>query len=101
MTVQVPVSALRLPGIYPGSPGEESKDVTPEQGDPVSFSVEGVVSSVSGAMATVEVRLINGERPEASEGSAKHEAGESKEMEADEEANLAKMASEADEEEYA
>lgn len=98
MIIKVPLKSLRLPGIYPGmtGEGEEEKEVLPEAKDPVSFSVEGVVTAVNGDMADVEVRFINGERPGEQE---KHEASESKTTEADEEANLTKMAMEADAEE--
>jgi hypothetical protein len=48
-TTQVPVNALAEDG------------VPPEEGDSVSFSVEGKVESVSGSMATVSIDSINGE----------------------------------------
>lgn len=66
MIVQVPLESLRLPGIYPGATGpdgKEAKDISPEVNDPVSFSIEGVVTAISGHTADVEVRLINGDRP--------------------------------------
>lgn len=66
MIVQVPLESLRLPGIYPGAngpDGKEAKDISPEVNDPVSFSIEGVVTAISGNTADVEVRLINGDRP--------------------------------------
>jgi hypothetical protein len=98
VTIKVPLKSLRLPGIYPGmvGEGEEEKEVLPEKGDPVSFSVEGVVTGVTGDMGDVEVRFINGERPSA------HDAGEKKETKSEEpndEADLAKLAEEADAEE--
>jgi len=66
MIVQVPLESLRLPGIYPGATGpdgSEAKDISPEVNDPVSFSIEGVVTAISGNTADIEVRLINGDRP--------------------------------------
>lgn len=65
MNIKVPLKSLRLPcgiGSIPME-GEEQETVSPEVNDPVSFSVEGVVKSVSGEVADVEVRFINGERP--------------------------------------
>ena len=49
VTTQVPVNALAEDG------------VPPEEGDSVSFSVEGKVQSVEGGTATVEIDSINGE----------------------------------------
>lgn len=54
-TSDVPVASLSEDG------------VAPEQGDSVSFSVEGKVQSVSGNTATVSIDSINGE-PVAEEG---------------------------------
>jgi len=85
-TIQVPVSALAI-GAYgmPVSADEpEPEPINPEPKDPVRFDVEGIVSSVSGDMATVEVRLINGRRPTP------------KKSEADEEAELMAAAAEVD-----
>lgn len=48
-TTQVPINALAEDG------------VPPEEGDSVSFSVEGKVQSVSGDTATVSIDSINGE----------------------------------------
>lgn len=91
MTIKVPLKSLRLPGGIGSIPmGEESEQesVSPEVNDPVSFSVEGVVKSVSGEVADVEVRFINGERPGQSE--AKEEEKDPTEEE------LGKMAKKAD-----
>lgn len=62
-TTQVPVSAL------------EEDGVPPEEGDSVSFSVEGKVQSVDGNTATVSIDSINGEPlgDESSEGSEEDE----------------------------
>lgn len=102
MTIKVPLKSLRLPGIYPGSvgpDGKEEKEVLPEAGDPVSFSVEGVVTGVTDDMGDVEVRFINGERPGAQDAEGAENGGATKNPEADEAASLAKMAEEADAEE--
>ena len=48
-TVKLPLDALEQDG------------VPPEQGDSVSFSVEGSVQSVSGTNAVVKVESVNGE----------------------------------------
>lgn len=64
-TTQVPVNALAEDG------------VPPEEGDSVSFSVEGKVQSVSGNMATVSIDSINGEPVgEESSESSEEEAAE-------------------------
>src|SRR6266566_2567017 len=36
-------------------------DVPPSQGDKVNFTVDGVVQSVNGSMATIKITAINGE----------------------------------------
>lgn len=91
MTIKVPLNALRLPGIYPGMDGgDEEKEVLPEQNDPVSFSVEGVVSKVVGDMAEVNVRFVNGQRPGEAEPAA--EKSEESEMSEDEMQAAAEMA---------
>ena len=93
MNIKVPLKSLRLPGGIGAMPmGEESEQeaVSPEVNDPVSFSVEGVVKSVSGEVADVEVRFINGERPGQSEGEA--DKGEKEPSEEE----LGKMAEKAD-----
>lgn len=73
MIIKVPLKSLRLPGnvMSPVSAEEDAEGVTPEVNDPVSFSVEGVVKTVSGDVADVEVRFINGERPGESEATEK------------------------------
>lgn len=64
-TTRVPVSALAEDG------------VPPEEGDSVSFSVEGKVQDVSGDTATVDIDSINGEPiGEAGEGTPEEEAQE-------------------------
>ena len=92
MKITVPKKALRLPaGMMAAVDGKEEDSVTPEVNDPVSFNVEGVVTSVNGENAEVEVRFVNGERPEAE--------AKSKENKADEEMSdddLAAMAEKAD-----
>jgi hypothetical protein len=114
MIVQVPLASLRLPGIYPGATGpdgKEGKDITPEMNDPVSFSVEGIVSAISGQTADVEIRLINGGRPgqaDAESGLAKTRGQKSKPQRTQTsqstsdptEAEMETAAREADEEEY-
>ena len=65
VTTQVPVNSLYEDG------------VPPEEGDQVSFSVEGKVQSVDGNMATVAIDSINGEPVgEESSESSKQEAAE-------------------------
>ena len=71
-----------------GDEGDE-KAVTPEVNDPVSFTVEGVVKSVKGSNAEVEVRFINGERPGGKDDKPEKDAEPSDE-------DLSKMAEEAD-----
>ena len=93
MTITIPSKVLRLPVM----PGEKAEAVTPEANDPVSFHCEGVVKNCVGDNCEVEIRFVNGERPE---GGDQSEEGESVEKESEEEANLTKMASEADAEEY-
>lgn len=64
-TTTVPVNALAEDG------------VPPEEGDSVSFSVQGKVQSVSGGNATVSIDSINGEPVgEESSESSEEEAGE-------------------------
>lgn len=93
MTIQIPVNSLQLRGGMPMTADGEEEQIKPEVNDPVNFSVEGVVTAISGATATVDVRFINGERPD-------HEGGESQEKEASEKEptgdELAKMAEAAD-----
>jgi hypothetical protein len=64
-TCKVPVASISESG------------VAPEQGDSVSYSVDGTVQSVSGNQATVKIDAINGE-PVAEEGaeSPEEEAAE-------------------------
>lgn len=92
MKIQIPVNSLQLRGgnMPVGIEGEEGQ-IKPEVNDPVNFSVEGVVTAISGNTATVDVRFINGERPEA--GESEEQEGTEKEPTGDE---LAKMAEEAD-----
>ena len=70
---------------------KEQETVSPEVNDPVSFSVEGVVKSVSGELAEVEVRFINGERPGQNE-TTEPDKGEEEPSEEE----LGKMAAKAD-----
>lgn len=63
MKLTIPKQVLRLPaGMMPHGEGREEA-LTPEVNDPVSFTVEGVVTAVTGENAEVEVRFVNGERP--------------------------------------
>lgn len=94
MNIQIPVNSLKLRNQMLTSTEGEEETIKPEVNDPVDFSIEGVVTAISGNTATVNVRFINGERPE-------HEAGESSQEESKEpsEADLKKAAMEADAEE--
>jgi len=91
MKIKVPLNSIT---IKRWNGGEDQEEITPSVGDPVDFSVEAVVSAINGGEAEVDIRFINGERPE-------HEAGESQEGESKEpsEEELGKMAEEADAEE--
>ena len=90
MKIQIPVNSLQLRGGMPVAEGEEEQ-IKPEVNDPVNFSVEGVVTAISGTTATVDVRFINGER--LGQESSEEQEGTEKEPTGDE---LAKMAEEAD-----
>lgn len=96
MTIKVPLKSLRLPGgiMSQTSSEEDSEGVTPEVNDPVSFSVEGVVKTVTGDIADVEVRFINGERPGESEATEKQK----EKPEDNTESELLKQAEKADQE---
>lgn len=66
--VKIPRKALAIMryDIPVSTEGEDSKDrkILPEANDPIDFRAEGVVKSVDGETCTVEIRFINGERPE-------------------------------------
>jgi hypothetical protein len=81
MTIKVPLKSLRLPGTYPGMAGEggKEKEILPEVQDPVSFSVEGVVTAVDGDAADVEIRFVNGERPAATSAGREAKSAKSEE----------------------
>lgn len=95
MKLMIPHKALRLPVMMAAGPmdGKESDPITPEINDPVSFTVEGVVTGKSGDNCEVEVRFVNGERPEGSSKSKEEPEEKS------EEDDLEAMAMKADEEE--
>ena len=85
MNLSIPHKALSLAG------GEEAEPVTPEVNDPVSFTVEGVVTGKSGDNCEVEVQSVNGERISPGKESETEEKSEDEDLEA--------MAMQADEEE--
>lgn len=94
MKLSIPHKALRLPAVMnmQTEDGKESEAITPEVNDPVSFTVEGIVTGKSGDNCEVEVRFVNGERPEATKSKEEPE-------EKSEDDDLEAMAMKADEEE--
>jgi hypothetical protein len=65
MKIKVPLSSVTIER-YPmamTSEGDGPKKITPEVNDPVDFRIEGVVTSISGDTAEIDVRFLNGERP--------------------------------------
>lgn len=87
MKIKVPLNSII---IKRWNGGEDEEKITPSEGDPVDFSVEAVVSSISGGIAEVDIRFINGERPGQSEAEA--DKGEKEPSEEE----LGKMAEKAD-----
>lgn len=88
MKIKVPLNSII---IKRWNGGDDEEKITPSVGDPVDFSVEAVVSSISGGIAEVDIRFINGERPGQNE-SNEPDKGEKEPTEEE----LGKMAEKAD-----
>jgi hypothetical protein len=67
LEIQIPTKTLAVTRYSaPIGPDEESaeEEILPEANDPIDFRAEGIVKAVKGDTATVEIRFINGKRPE-------------------------------------
>ena len=98
LIVKIPLKSLQIPAspMVGSSETESDEGELPQVNDPVSFHAEGVVTGISGDVATVTVSFINGERPGESESD---EADKGNEEEGPTDADLEKAAAQADEEE--
>lgn len=84
--IKIPLKALKVESIKE----DKKESLSPEANDPVTVVIEGVVKSVSGEEAEVEVRFFNSERP-------MEEKEEAPDKESEE--SLEQLAAKADEEE--
>lgn len=64
-TIKLPSSVLETEDYSsPMEEGEDRDKITPEVGDPVTFTVKGTVQSISGGKCAVHIAFIDGKRLE-------------------------------------